>query len=82
MKRKHQLVKLFNEQAGKCAYCGDDMTLALGNLKTATREHIIPKSVIKIGDKFNMVAACQECNSLKSDMPLAAFIGLLARRYA
>lgn len=82
MKRKRQLVNLFQEQAGKCAYCGDDMTLALGSPKTATKEHVIPKSALKIGDRFNMVAACQECNSLKSDMPLATFIGVLARKYA
>jgi len=79
MRRKAQLRDLFNQQAGKCAYCKEDMTLELGWSNTATRDHIIPKSKFKISDKFNLVAACNRCNMIKSDRPLAEFIGLMAK---
>jgi 5-methylcytosine-specific restriction endonuclease McrA len=77
MKRKKQLVVLFERQAGKCAYCHKDMTLALGRDTTATKDHVIPKSKFRISDEFNLVAACNKCNSLKSDMPLAHFMGFI-----
>jgi 5-methylcytosine-specific restriction endonuclease McrA len=81
MKRKRQIVDLFEKQAGKCAYCHKDMTLSLGRDNTATKDHVIPKSKFRISDEFNLVAACNKCNSLKSDMPLAHFMGfILARR--
>lgn len=77
MKRKRQLVELFEKQAGKCAYCHDDMTLGLGRSNTATKDHIIPKSKFRISDEFNLVAACNQCNSLKSDIPLATFMAII-----
>jgi len=77
MKRKRQLVELFEKQAGKCAYCHDEMTLRLGQPNTATKDHIIPKSKFRISDTFNLVAACNQCNSLKSDMPLATFMAII-----
>ncbi len=78
--RKAKLRELFEEQSGKCAYCQTNMTLTLGRPNTATKEHVIPKSKFKISDTFNLVAACSTCNSLKSDMPLSKFIGLLVKR--
>ena len=81
MKRKKTLIDLFEKQSGLCAYCHKEMTLRLGRDNTATKDHIIPKSKFRISDEFNLVAACNQCNSLKSDKPLADFMGfLLARR--
>lgn len=80
MKRKRQLVELFEKQAGRCAYCHKDMTLKLGWDDTATKDHIIPKSKFSISDEFNLVAACNKCNSLKSDMPLASFMAIVLAR--
>jgi len=81
MKRKAQLCRLFNLQSGKCAYCHEPMTLSLNCKNTATRDHVIPKSKLKISDIFNMVAACSTCNSLKADLPLTVFMGILTRKH-
>ena len=50
-----------------CQYCGRQL-----NATTATIDHVHPKS--KVGKKLdweNAVAACQKCNSKKSDCTLA-----------
>lgn len=77
MNRKKTLVDLFDKQSGFCAYCQKRMTLSLGRPTTATKDHVIPKSKFRITDDFNLVAACQSCNSLKADKPLSEFLGLL-----
>lgn len=77
MRRKTQIIDLFEKQAGRCAYCHKTMTLSLGRHNTATKDHIIPKSKFRISDEFNLVAACNQCNTMKSDMPLASFMAII-----
>lgn len=72
--RNKKLVAYFNEQSGACAYCHEDMTLRLGEPKTATIDHVIPRSMGGKKQEFNEVAACSDCNRLKSNRPLAHFI--------
>lgn len=81
MHRKPRIVMLFNKQAGRCAFSGEEMTLELGRSNTATIDHIIPKSVIgKLLPSYNEVAVCNWVNHAKRDRPLADFIGIMARR--
>ena len=74
LKRNKKLVSYFNEQSGACAYCHEDMTLKLGEPNTATIDHVIPRSQGGKKQEFNEVAACSECNRLKSDRPVALFM--------
>lgn len=67
------------------------MTLKRGELRTATKDHIVPTTYIKkmrktfgndairIPDKYNTVAACTLCNSMKSDHPVTHVVGNLMK---
>lgn len=62
---------MFDEQGGHCAYCGIEMTLERGFQKTATIDHIVPRSTRpKLKHEFNEVAACYRCNQIKGSKPL------------
>jgi 5-methylcytosine-specific restriction endonuclease McrA len=76
--RKGIIVSLFNEQCGYCCYCSEKMTLKLGKKRTATVEHILPRSY---GGKneFNLAAACDYCNNERGNMPLLIY--LLSKKY-
>lgn len=76
--RKGVIVDLFNEQCGFCCYCSQKMTLKLGKKRTATVEHILPRSHGG-KDEFNLAAACDECNSERGNMPLLIY--LASRRF-
>lgn len=73
MRRKNVVVKMFNEQCRLCCYCGNKMTLTLGKRRTATREHIKPKSQGG-GIRDNFAAACLECNKEKGNTPLIIYL--------
>lgn len=74
VKRNKRLVAYFNEQSGACVYCQEQMTLKLGSPKTATIDHVIPRSKGGKKREENEVAACSECNSIKSNRPPAIFM--------
>ncbi len=76
--RKGVIVDLFNGQCGLCCYCQNKMTLKLGRKKTATVEHILPRSHGG-KDEFNLAAACDDCNSERGNMPLLLY--LAGRKY-
>ena len=69
-KRKGAIIGLFNDQCGLCCYCSRKMTLQFNKKRTATVEHIIPKS--KNGRVLS--AACNNCNQKKSDTSLIMFL--------
>jgi 5-methylcytosine-specific restriction endonuclease McrA len=46
-----------------CYYCEKSLTF-----KTATVDHLTPKSKGGDNDEFNLVLACKKCNGEKSDM--------------
>ena len=56
-----------------CWFCdrefGKDRTKTHGisNILIRTKEHIIPKSIIKYGDVRNYIASCSDCNGLKAN---------------
>lgn len=73
--RRGVLTKLFNQQAGICPYCGDKMFLDNKNSgKSATIEHLIPKSKGGPSKEFNYMAACYECNQERGNKPLGPFL--------
>lgn len=79
MKRNPRLVRLFNEQRGKCCYCTSPMTLRLNRPTTATIEHITPRSHGGDNDMDNLACACQACNWRRGNTPLAVFLLQVAR---
>ena len=79
--RKARIVRYFKEQNGLCAYCFNEMTLALGYKNTAEIDHIIPKGYRHIKGHFNEVAACMSCNRYKADKPLREVIIELRGRH-
>lgn len=78
--RNPRLVDYFNEQSGICAYCHEDMTLDLGYDATATIDHVEPTSKGGPKRKFNEIACCSSCNSVKSDMPVVEFLRFFAHK--
>lgn len=78
VRRKTTIVKLFNEQSGRCYYCKRPMTLKLGHDRTATVDHVIPKSKGGPTVRWNLVAACHWDNQRKRDMSADKYKGLLA----
>jgi 5-methylcytosine-specific restriction endonuclease McrA len=68
--RKTMIVKLFQEQKGRCYLCGRTMTYRVGPPNTATVDHAIPKSKLPPGyaeNSKNRKAACYKCNQDKAD---------------
>lgn len=63
--RKGRILHLFREQAGECVYCHDTMILEIGEKRTATIDHVIPRSKGGPNTQDNVVAACSECNEKK-----------------
>lgn len=71
------LTKLYKEQAGICAYCGNQMLLGLDNSnhdKHISLDHIIPSSKGGLTTRFNLVACCRKCNSSKGNKPLIVYL--------
>lgn len=65
---------LSEAQNHKCCYCSCEMTLEDDNSPTmATREHIIPRVFGGPTEWWNLVAACNECNTLRGHMDAQAF---------
>lgn len=69
------LKKLYDAQADLCAYCGDEMSVNTKNTpKSATLDHVAPKSRGGLKDEFNCVASCYQCNQEKKNNPLHVFL--------
>jgi 5-methylcytosine-specific restriction endonuclease McrA len=75
--RCQKIIDYFVEQKGLCAYCFNKMTLKLGEPNTASIDHVIPRAVGGLSDKFNEVAACVTCNNQKANKPLRVFLAEL-----
>ncbi len=76
-RRKQGIIRLFEEQNGKCAYCGTDMTLKLGERNTVTKDHVVPRSKGGPTEAWNLVASCATCNCRKSDRPLVVWLAII-----
>lgn len=69
--------KRFKKQAGLCAYCVIPMVLEPENSKrSATLDHVIPRS--RGGDHHweNVVCACLTCNREKGDLTSDEYLAL------
>jgi hypothetical protein len=60
-----------------CTYCG-----CLVRAKTATLDHVIPKSQGGRSTEGNLVLCCKACNSVKAARPPGEFVDLLERMVA
>ena len=58
---KHDILDLFSEQKGKCAYCCVDISLGYNV------DHIIPVSKNGRNDKENLQLLCKKCNLTKNN---------------
>lgn len=61
--RRAKLRKLFDEQDGKCCYCGCQMVMGTQGRRQATLEHIIPQAHGGTDHPLNLMAACCACNT-------------------
>lgn len=59
-------------QHGVCRYCDEPMTF-----RTATSDHVEPRSKGGLDRKANILAACRPCNQAKGSMPFKAFLALV-----
>lgn len=76
--REEKLRRFIEAHGGRCYYCGVRV-----DLKTATRDHRVPRSKGGRGDPGNIVLACAPCNRKKGDRDeeeFAASSDLHARR--
>ena len=64
-----------------CAYCGLKMvsSQARGDIRQATRDHIIPRSQGGSLKRSNRVHCCARCNFHKADMSLEDWLTLLRK---
>ena len=60
--RKWETRQLIQKHGGRCVYCDDPVNLIHGDLKQATRDHIVP--LCKGGSELmsNLQLACRACN--------------------
>lgn len=84
MSSKDRAVKrqeLVARDGGQCFYCDKDLVMPVGaghqNHNAATLDHIIPRSKGGSNRLTNLVLACQSCNDLRADMPVAEFVRLI-----
>lgn len=81
--RKGAIIKLFHKQRGKCFLCGRQMRLRYGEPDSATIEHVLPKArqpwLNSQMPRYNLVAACCECNNRKGDDTLFEYRMRLAK---
>lgn len=61
-------------QNHRCCYCGIRTIDIQGSKRSATIEHILPKSQGGKDDPENYVLACSDCNNKRSDKPLEVFL--------
>lgn len=66
----HTNVKQAQANTKTCHYCGDEMSSAHWGLPdSATKEHIVPKSIGGAGHLTNIVIVCKKCNEKRGDGP-------------
>jgi len=83
MARRKKLIKLFNQQEGKCCYCGVECTLPIPGVKKqpggrvrrtmATLEHIKPQAEGGTDSMKNLLMACNLCNSQRGVVDFIIF---------
>lgn len=72
--RRRFLNTLAERQNHRCCYCGVRFVDIENHPDSASQEHIIPKSNIKIEDSKNKVCACRGCNNKRGNMDILEFL--------
>jgi 5-methylcytosine-specific restriction endonuclease McrA len=70
--KRNRKLYLLNQQGGCCAYCGGRLSP-----RTATLDHVVPKSQGGPATRENQVAACLRCNRLKADGSAHKLVAML-----
>lgn len=73
-KRPKLIVIKFNEQGGRCAYCGKPMEWS-----DVTQDHVVPVCRGGPTTPWNIVAACKTCNMHKGSLSLIDFLHALTK---
>lgn len=62
--RKAQIKMMLAKRHGaRCAYCSREFV----DLDDATLDHVIPNTIVRHWEPWNLLLACAPCNNLKSD---------------
>lgn len=80
-KREGKIIRLYNQQDGKCFYCGCQMILFRNEKEKnlpisknyATKEHLLPRVDGGVDNIYNLVAACHKCNLRRGHKDLYKF---------
>lgn len=87
-----QKPKLYSDMNGRCAYCGNEITLKqmqVDHIFPKNRQHWLKNKVIRekynldftdINDAKNLIASCARCNIYKSDWLLEDFRKEIAKQ--
>lgn len=76
----------FQEQRGLCLWCGIRMFLPhepefkAFPKRQVTAEHVIPKAHLGQDRRYNIAAACSNCNTKRRDYTLEEWLGILPQR--
>ena len=69
-KAQEKRAKLIKRQKNRCHWCREPMTNGgPSDPRSATLDHVVPKSKGGGGNIENLVAACQECNRRRGSGP-------------
>lgn len=65
--RQQHKKALWKRQKGICHYCGQNMKKHGNEKRSATLDHVIPKSKGGVNARWNLVLCCMQCNTRKGD---------------
>ena len=58
--------KTFDNGAGYCTYCNDDLLASISTFWAAQRDHVVAQSADGTNDVTNLVICCPSCNQALS----------------
>lgn len=72
---QHTRDLIYAETAGKCIYCGNDVSR-----EESTLDHIVPKKGRGGKNRDNLICSCQECNRQKGAMTAREFRAMMSKK--
>lgn len=64
-KSRERMRQLINKHKGRCAICGEPVTMRDGDPRRATVDHVLPIARGGLDVPANWQLACHECNQAK-----------------